>query len=122
MRNHILLAALLVALFLLFGCVGYGSKSASGNDGAVTTTGKTYTISIQNFAFSPAEITIKKGDTIKWINLDSVGHTATSDTGEFDSGLLGNNAQWSRTFNDLGEFTYHCTPHSYMKAKIIVEE
>ncbi len=120
MRKYMLLFALVILPFLLFGCVSNGNDSGNGGDGA--STGKTYTVNIQNFAFSPAEITIKKGDTVKWTNLDSVSHTVTSDNGKFDSGLLSQNASWSRTFSEAGTFEYHCTPHPYMTAKIIVEE
>lgn len=127
--NKIIIAALLVSLFLLFGCVSNGTGKAgngastvavTGGEGRGITTGQTHTINIQNFAFSPAELTIKKGDTVKWTNLDSVAHTATSDNGTFDSGLLSQNQSWSKTFNETGTFEYHCTPHPYMKAKIIV--
>ena len=123
MKKYILIAALLVALFLVFGCVNNGNGDGNngtddGGDGAVA--GKT--VSMQNFAFGPAEITIKKGDTVKWKNLDSVAHTVTSDNGKFDSGMLSQNASWSRTFNEAGTFEYHCTPHPNMKAKIIVQE
>jgi len=123
MKKYILIAALLVALFLVFGCVNNGDgggNNGTGGGGNGAAAGKT--VSMQNFAFSPAEITIKKGDTVKWTNLDSVAHTVTSDDGEFDSGLLGQNASWSRTFNEAGTFEYHCTPHPNMTAKIIVEE
>jgi len=123
MKKYILIAALLVALFLVFGCVNNGDgggNNGTGDGGNGAAAGKT--VSMQNFAFSPAEITIKKGDTVKWTNLDSVAHTVTSDDGEFDSGLLGQNASWSRTFNEAGTFEYHCTPHPNMTAKIIVEE
>ncbi|MBI5884560.1 hypothetical protein HZB89_00510, partial [archaeon] len=43
---------------------------------------KTLEVSIQNYSFSPAELTIKKGDSVKWTNLDGVSHTATSDNAE----------------------------------------
>ncbi|MBI2529785.1 MAG: cupredoxin family copper-binding protein [Candidatus Diapherotrites archaeon] len=100
--------------------IGAGETGAATGD-ATTTAPQIYTINIQNFAFSPAQLTIKRGDSIIWTNLDSVAHTATSDTGAFDSGALGKNASWIRTFNEAGTFEYHCTPHPYMKAKIIVE-
>ena len=79
------------------------------------------TVQIKDFAFSPEEITIKRGTTVKWINLDSVGHTATADNGGFDSGLLAQNQDWGRNFDSPGVFEYHCVPHPNMKAKIIVE-
>lgn len=96
-------------------------ETGAATDGGATTAPQNYTINIQNFAFGPAQLTIKKGDSVTWTNLDSVAHTATSDTGIFDSGALGKNASWSRTFSEAGTFTYHCSPHPYMTAKIIVE-
>ncbi|MEL7657532.1 MAG: copper-binding protein, partial [Bacillota bacterium] len=37
------------------------------------------TVIIKDYKFQPAEITIKSGETITWINKDSVKHTATGD-------------------------------------------
>lgn len=78
-------------------------------------------IDIQNFAFSPREIKISVGSIINWTNRDSAGHTATSDNNVFDSGFLGQGASFGRTFNEKGVFPYHCSPHPFMQAKIIVE-
>ena len=82
----------------------------------------THAIAIQNFAFSPSSVTIKKGDRIMWTNKDAVVHTATSDTGNFDSSSLSTNKNYNRTFNTVGTFTYHCTPHPFMEGTIIVTE
>ena len=82
---------------------------------------ETKTIEISDFKFVPQTITIKGGDSITWINRDSIQHSATSDTGAFDSGLLAKNREFTFTFDGAGEFSYHCTPHPYMKATIIVE-
>ncbi len=80
------------------------------------------TIEIDDFAFEPGEITIQKGTTVIFKNDDSVAHTATSDTGIFDSGLLDNGETFSFVFDEIGEYSYHCTPHPSMKGKIIVIE
>ena len=74
---------------------------------------------IQNYAYQPAEITIQKGQTITWVNLDSVRHTATGDS--FDSGLLGKGESFEQVFDEAGTYDYICTPHPYMKGKIHVE-
>ena len=76
---------------------------------------------IKNFAFGPKTLTVKKGTTVVWTNQDSVGHTATADDGSFDTGLLAKGESGSVTFDKVGTFSYHCTPHPYMKATIIVE-
>lgn len=82
---------------------------------------KTVQVNIQNFAFSPIEIKIPVGSVVNWTNQDSAGHTATSDSGAFESGLLGKGESFKRTFDEKGTFSYHCSPHPSMQAKIIVE-
>jgi len=80
------------------------------------------TVEIKDFKFVSNKITIKQGETITWINKDSMVHTVTSDSGsELDSLSLSQGQTYSYTFNSVGTFDYHCTFHSSMKAKIIVE-
>src|ERR1043166_2700518 len=67
------------------------------------------------FCFSPDPVTIHPGDTVQWTWADN-GHTTTSGTngmpnGLWDSGLLGNGATFSHSFNTAGSFPYYCTPH-----------
>ena len=69
------------------------------------------TVSIVNFTFSPSNLQIQVGDTITWTNNDSVGHTATSDAGVWDSGFLEPGQTFSFTFTSTGIFPYHCSPH-----------
>jgi amicyanin len=75
---------------------------------------------IENFAFGPAQLTVSVGTKVKWINKDAMQHSAMSDDKVFDSGLLKQNQEFSRTFDKPGTYPYHCTPHPNMKAKIIV--
>lgn len=78
-------------------------------------------INIQNFAFNPETVTISVGTTLTWINLDSAPHTVTSDDNLFDSGNLNQNATFSHTFTTPGTFTYHCSIHPSMTAKVVVQ-
>ena len=82
--------------------------------------GATHAVAIADFAFSPATLTITAGDTVTWTNEDQVEHTATSTTGAFDSGLLGQGASYSFTFTTAGTFDYLCTPHPTMTGQIVV--
>ena len=77
---------------------------------------------IEDFAFVPGTITIKVGTTVTWTNKDSVGHTATSDDGVFDSGMLSKGSSYSFTFTTAGTYGYFCKPHPYMVATIVVTE
>lgn len=78
-------------------------------------------VTIENFSYSPATITIKAGDTVTWTNNDSVAHTATADDESFDTGLLEKGQSTSVTFDTPGTYTYHCTPHPNMKGTVVVE-
>ena len=82
--------------------------------------GATHGVAIADFAFSPATLTITVGDTVTWTNEDQIEHTATSTTGAFDSGLLGQGESYSFTFMTPGTFDYLCTPHPTMTGQIVV--
>lgn len=87
----------------------------------VVATPKTHKVDIENFAFSPVTLEISVGDIVEFTNLDTVKHSAVEDNGVFDTGLLGKDESKQITFNEAGEFAYHCGPHPGMKANIIVK-
>jgi plastocyanin len=85
---------------------------------------------MRNVDFSPAVVTIKQGETVRWTNTDIVPHTATSgnpgdaDEGaDFDSPFLGSGQSYRRQFDQAGEYIYYCRVHPNMMrdAKVIVE-
>jgi plastocyanin len=80
----------------------------------------TVDIMVQNFAFNPPSITIKVGTTVRWTNQDSATHSITSDTGVWDSGGIAQGASYTRVFDTVGTFAYHCGIHPSMKGTIIV--
>ena len=82
----------------------------------------TETVDIENFAFSPDVVEVLEGTTVTWTNLDADSHTVTADDGAFDSGLLAQGESFSYTFDTLGTFPYHCTPHPSMTGDAEVTE
>jgi plastocyanin len=81
----------------------------------------TKTVLIQGFKFKPANITIKRGTRVRWINKDSTKHTATANNGAFNSGLLRKGQTFSRTFRTVGKKGYHCNPHPFMRGSVTVK-
>lgn len=82
-------------------------------------------VTISNFAFHPATITVKAGTTVTWTNKDSTAHTVTADTPSADapaSGDINQGASYSFTFKKAGTYAYHCTMHPYMKGTVVVTE
>ena len=57
--------------------------------------------------FDPPTVEIAPGTTVCWKNQDGWLHTATSDTGVFDSGVIPLAATYSFTFDTVGSFKYH---------------
>jgi plastocyanin len=77
-------------------------------------------VTIKDFAFNPATIQAKVGDTITWTNQDSTAHTVTLDDKSVDSGNVAPNATFGHAFTQAGTFTYHCEIHKQMKGTITV--
>lgn len=81
---------------------------------------------IENYAFSPANITVKKGTTVTWTNKDTVEHNVEFDEAPTDGDkagpMLGKGETYSFTFNAVGTYSYICTPHPYMKGTVTVVE
>ncbi|EYD72418.1 cupredoxin domain-containing protein [Limimaricola hongkongensis] len=82
--------------------------------------GQLHAIEIRGFAFVPAQITIAPGDTVVFTNRDSAPHTATSESGLFDSGRLGNNQSVRLSFSARGSYPYLCAFHPRMRGMITV--
>jgi nitrite reductase (NO-forming) len=73
--------------------------------------------------YSVNVLEVKVGDTVTWTNNDEgMIHTVTAADGSFDSGFLATGDTWSYTFTEPGEFEYLCTPHPWMRAKVIASE
>ena len=81
-------------------------------------------VSASGFNFSPKNLTIRQGDSVKWTNLQGNSHNvaqtdcpASSNStynGGFWSGFGGDVPTFEVTFNDAGEFCYICEPHVAM--------
>jgi plastocyanin len=124
---------LLVAMPLLAGAAAcFSSRGPTDNTGLPgecrfapgSPVPGTTVVAIKNFAFTPAEVTVRAGGTVTWINCETAGvesHTSTADAGEWSSPTLAPEDVFSHTFPQPGRFTYHCTPHPVMTAAVVVE-
>src|SRR2546427_440342 len=71
--------------------------------------------------FSPANLTVKVGKTVTWVNKDTGTHTVTSDgSSMFDSGFMPTGATFQFTFTTARTYPYYCTVHPFMKGAIVV--
>jgi len=71
--------------------------------------------------YAPAEVKVKAGDTVVWVNAGEKDHTVTADDGSFDSGNLPDGKTFRHTFKKPGKYKYHCEYHPRDKAVVVVE-
>ena len=76
---------------------------------------------IQKFAFGPADVRVRAGERVTWINCDVDSHTSTADGGPWASPVLVPGTAFTQAFPTAGEFPYHCELHPFMTGRIVVE-
>ena len=86
-----------------------------------TAAGTGVTVTIDNFTFSPADLTIVPGTTVTWVNNDDIPHTVVESNKAFRSRALDTDDKFSFTFNTAGDFSYFCSLHPHMTGKITVK-
>jgi plastocyanin len=83
--------------------------------------GEAHEVSIDNFSFTPMEMTIPAGSQVTWVNKDDVPHTVVSVDHKFKSQALDTDEKFSFTFSNPGTYEYFCSVHPKMTGKIIVK-
>lgn len=78
-------------------------------------------VKIDNFTFSPNPLTIEKGTTVRWTNHDDVPHTVVADDKSFKSKALDTDEAFTYTFTKPGTYSYFCSLHPKMVAKVVVK-
>jgi plastocyanin len=78
-------------------------------------------VSIDNFSFTPPVVTVKPGTQITWINRDDIPHTVVSNENVFKSKALDTDDKFSFTLSKPGTYSYFCSLHPRMTAKVVVE-
>jgi len=98
------------------------NTSNTSNDSSQATA--TNSVTIENFAFSPANITVKKGTTVTWTNKDSITHDITETDGKNgpNSGNLAPGKTYVFTFDNPGTYKYDCSIHPSMIGSVTVTE
>ncbi|HET9180291.1 MAG TPA: cupredoxin family copper-binding protein [Terriglobia bacterium] len=77
-------------------------------------------VNIDNFSFGSGTLTVPAGTTVTWINRDDVPHTVVSTDKVFASSVLDTGDKFSYTFTKPGTYSYYCSVHPKMTAKVVV--
>lgn len=112
--NQILKTAAFAAVIV--GPVPYASATNLTN----ATDAEVHVIEISKFKFNPSQIEVDVGDTIIWVNLDFVPHSANSTGIVFGTGSLGLKESYSLKLTVSGRYKYFCTFHPSMQGTVVV--
>ena len=77
-------------------------------------------VKIDNFTFTPKELTVKAGTTVVFRNQDDIPHIVVGAKGEFHSKALDTDDSFSFTFTKAGTYDYSCGLHPKMQGRIVV--
>src|SRR4026208_2089574 len=103
-------------MFFIAGCKPSPEKEQEPKKAA----SKTYTVEIRGMKFQPAELVVRKGDTVVWVNKDIVAHDVTEEPGKaWSSSTLVPGQSWSLIVTQSAN--YYCSIHVVMKGKLTME-
>ena len=89
--------------------------------GAVAAQENPAEVKIDNFTFTPQELTVPIGATVKFVNHDDIPHTVVDKNKAFRSKALDTDDSFTFTFASAGTYDYFCGLHPHMTGKIIVK-
>ncbi len=121
------LPLLLTLLVLLSGCgeeksTGSGSGGSSPSEPAGSSGGDVVQVKMKDILFVPDKVTARVGQTISWINEDSVAHTVKAESGaDFSSDTIQEGKTFEAKLTTAGTIAYVCTIHPSQKGTITVE-
>jgi plastocyanin len=124
-RRAMAVVLLLGLVLALVGCSSGGGSTSGGTatppvSGSSSGSGATATTVVEkNFAFEPATLDVKVGDTVTFKNEDSAPHNVKIDGKELGSQDPGASVTW--TAAAAGSFPYSCTIHPSMTGEIVVK-
>ena len=107
-------AGLLATVWLAAAVTTVAPAAAAGSAHAVT---------MANYAFAPAALTVHVGDTVTWTNTDQAPHNVVTTSGptSITSPTLATHQSWSFTFTTPGTYKYFCYVHPFMTGTVVVQ-
>jgi plastocyanin len=129
--SSVLLIILIAVTMILSGCgndvTDPGAHNGHSNNGNEIGEPGPNEVFMVGQTFTPPDLEVEAGTTVRWENHSSETHTVTSGSGgshdgEFDSGNIAPGGAYTFTFNDTGTYDYFCVPHPHMTGTITVVE
>ena len=110
--SGIVLAAVVLSLALATGALRPRSLRQPGQQPAANV------VNIDNFMFTPMELTITAGATVTWINKDDVPHTVVQRRSQIQiAGARYRREVFVHVFKNPGTYEYFCSVHPRMTGR-----
>ncbi len=121
MKKTIMLSSIgAVLILILAACSSSAPTPVKEAMPTESVSGKSANVEMSNFAFNPAELTVRVGTTVTWTNKDSASHDVKASDASWGSESLSQGQSFSMVFDKEGTYDYVCTFHPGMQGKIIV--
>jgi plastocyanin len=120
MRTHSLAATAMLLTPVLALLLSAAPVGADGPPAGVITAQMVEGADTSQWGYTPQAASLSAGQDLVWTNIGAIPHTATEDSGRWDTGLLSPGATASVNFAAPGTYAYHCTLHPWMKGTVVV--
>lgn len=114
-RSRAVAVVAVAAMLALAGVVGISASAAGGH----RLRGHGKRVEIEDFAYRPGKLTVRRGTKVVFSNHDSVVHTATGKRG-LDTGRIRPGRSATVKLRKAGVYKFHCTIHPFMHGKVVV--
>ena len=99
------------------GMMGGGANTSNAS---VSVGSQSDSVEIRDLAFAPGNLQVPVGAKVTWTNYDDAPHSAKAKDGTWDTGILSKGESKTLTFDTSGDYTYYCTVHPSMVARLQV--
>lgn len=84
---------------------------------------KTVEVTIEKYMYKPAELKIRTGTTVRWVNREArTSHSVLWLADKTESPRFFPDEHYERRFDKPGRFEYTCGPHPEMKGVVVVTD
>lgn len=91
---------------------------------SAVTSAETVVVVIKDFRFTPQQVTVKPGDTVRWENHEKRQYHSVwfEASGDPEPDYFFPEESWERVFDSTGDFPYRCGPHPEMTGVVQVSD
>lgn len=111
---------LLVSILMIYSCSSPSGESTPEPAKVEESKPAMHSVEMIQMKFFPAELKVRKGDKVVFVNHDLVAHDITEESKKlWNSSPLASDQTWILEVTE--SVSYYCSIHPVMKGKIVVE-